>query len=120
MKKTTLILFFSLSVYSQQIVNTIDAPADGITGLAVHPSGSQGSELWAVSKTELKVYKLNSSTGAVLHTFPVRLDTSYQPNGLAVAGNVVYVAQWDGTINGGWGYEYTFDGVYKGRTSIFC
>lgn len=120
MKKTTLILSLLLSVYSQQIVNTIDAPADGVTGLAVNPSGSQDGELWAVSTTELKVYKLNSSTGAVIHSFPVQLDTKYYPNGLAVAGNLVYVAQWDGSINGGWGYEYSFDGTCKGRTSLFC
>jgi hypothetical protein len=120
MKKSTLILLLFAVVNAQQIVHTIDAPADGITGLAVNPSGSQNGELWAVSKTAPKVYKINSVTGEVLGSFPVKLDTSYYPQGLTVAGNIVYVAQWDGTIYGGWGYEYTYDGTFKGRTSIFC
>ncbi len=120
MKKLALILILFLSVYSQQIVHTIDAPADGIVGLAVHPSGNQNGELWAVSRTELKVFKLNAQSGEVLHSFAVLLDTSYYPNGLTLAGDLVYVAQWDGGINGGWGYEYTYEGTLKGRTSIFC
>lgn len=120
MKKAVIVVFLFFTVYGQQIVQTFNAPTDGITGLAIHPSGQQNDELWAVSRSEETVYKINANTGEVAFSFPCVIDTNKLPTGLAYAGDIVYVAQWDGTIYGGWGYEYTTTGQYTGRTSLFC
>jgi hypothetical protein len=120
MKKFLLLLTLLSVAFGQQVVHTIDAPADGITGLAMHPSGQRNDELWAVSKTEEKVYKLNPVTGEIISSFSCVMDTNEFTTGLAYAGDVIYVAQWDSTINGGWGNEYSTTGEYIGRTSLFC
>lgn len=121
MKKTVLLfLIIFISTYGASIVQTINAPANNIVGLAVDPAGSNNI-LWAVSKSEEKVYKLNATSGEVLSSFTCAADTlNMKPAALAFAGGLLYVAQWDGSIYNGWGYEYTPEGVYKGRTSIFC
>ncbi len=120
MKKAIFVLLSLITVYGQRIVHTIDAPANDITGLAIHSSGYRNNELWAVSSSELKVYNMDAVSGAVTNSFAVQLDTNYYPNGLAYTGDYVYVGQWDGTINGGWAYEYTTEGSVIGRTSTFC
>lgn len=115
-----LFLIVFISTHGANIVQTINAPANNIVGLAVDPAGSN-SVLWAVSKSEEKVYKLNAATGEVLSSFTCAADTqNMKPAALAYAGGLLYVAQWDGSTYNGWGYEYTSEGVYKGRTSIFC
>jgi len=120
MKKLFLLFLCAYSVSAFQVVQTFDAPADNIAGLAVDPAGN-GSELWAVSRSEEKVYKLDATSGQIISSFSCAADTqNLKPASLAYAGGLLYVAQWDGGINNGWGYEYTPAGEYKGRTSIFC
>ncbi len=117
MKQVLLLLVLSITVYGQQVVLTLDAPATNITGLAV-----SADALWAVSSSEEKVYKLNTESGAVTSSFSCKPDDpQLTPSGLAYAKGRVYVAQWTGVSSGACrAFQYMPLGEYVGKTVLSC
>lgn len=119
MKQVIFLLVLSLAVYGKQVVLTLDAPANNITGLAVSSEGGSTS-LWAVSSSGKTVYKLHSGTGEVLSSFSCAADDErLMPNGLAYAKGKVYVAQWTGVKKSACrAFQYMPSGEYIGKTSF--
>ncbi len=117
MRQVIFLLALFITVYGQQVIVTLDAPAEDITGLA-----KSSDALWAVSSSETTVYKLDPGTGAVLSSFSCKADDDeLVPNGLAYAKGRVYVAQWTGIFSGACrAFQYMPSGEYKGKTVLSC
>ncbi len=117
MKQVILILVVAITLYGQQVVLTLDAPADKITGLGVSTDA-----LWAVSSSAETVFKLNTESGAVISSFSCKPDDpELTPNGLACAKGRIYVAQWSGITPGACrAFQYMPSGEYIGKTVLSC
>lgn len=117
MRQAIFLLVLFITVYGQQVIVTLDAPAENISGLA-----KSADALWAVSSSEKTVYKMHSETGAVLSSFSCKADDdALVPNGLAYAKGRVYVAQWTGIFSGACrAFQYMPSGEYIGKTVLSC
>jgi len=82
---------------------TLEAPTDGISGLAWGDG-----VLWAVDGPTGTVFSLDPETGDVLHSFPVSLNARAHATGLAWSPEhgQLFVGLWDGGTNG-WVGVYT-------------
>ena len=102
--------------WSDEVVNSFDAPDIGITGLA----WGNGS-LWAVSSATNMVYELDPSDGDILSFFPVSVVAGHEITGLTFHNTILYVGEdLPGTGSSAYIYKYSTLGVYQGHIPLVC
>jgi hypothetical protein len=96
------------------IDRTLEAPAEGISGLAWG-----NGVLWAVEGLTGMVYSLDPVTGAVADSFKVSLNGRSHATGLAYSPehDLLLVGLWDGGTNG-WVGIYSSDGENLNNISM--
>jgi len=97
-----------------QIVQTIDAPDTGISGL-----GYGDGSLWAVDGTTEMAYEVDPADGTVLESWYCENSTKV-PSGLTFAGGNVYIVMATTSGTYAYGYRYTQSGSYQASFSMDC
>jgi len=98
-----------------QIVQTIDAPDTGISGL-----GYGDGSLWAVDGTTEMAYEVDPTDGTVLESWYCE-NSSKVTTGLTFAGGEVYIVMANASSGtSAYAYRYTPAGSYEGMFSLDC
>jgi len=99
-----------VTAHAAKIVQTLNAPANKVTGLAF-----DGQNLWASSQEPDSLYKLNPLTGAVVGSWKNSAEEAATRNitGVGFAGNSIYVGMDAQSAVRAGIYRYTTAGEYK-------
>jgi len=110
--KLLVLLILVPAAFGASIVQTIDAPDTGISGL-----GFGSGSLWAVDGTTGYVYELDPSNGAVISSFFFEYGT---PSGMSVSGSTLHILRADAGTYHGYIYRYSTSGVFQGNYDSTC
>ncbi len=110
--KLLVLLVLVPAVFGATVVQTIDAPDTGITGLG-YGSGS----LWAADGTTSWIYELDPSDGSVLSSFYFDYGT---PGGMTLCGSTLHILRADAGGNYGYVYKFSSSGTFEGSYDSTC
>lgn len=108
-----LIMVLAALVSAKSIVQTLDAPDTGLSGLAWG-----NGNLWTLSANTRQIRQVNPANGAVISSFYFDYTESMTPTGLAYCpnNNRVLAGIWQGT--NAWVYQYQPDGTFISKVNM--
>lgn len=112
MRKVFLLALVPAVALGASVVQTIDAPDTGVTGLA-WGSGS----LWAADGGTGWVYEIDPADGTVLGSFYCNVGTA---SGLAYMGGNVHALNSESGTYYGYVYKWSESGEYQGAYDSTC
>jgi hypothetical protein len=109
-----LLLTISSFVFAATIVQTFDSPAGSISGL-----GWENGVLWAVDTESTTAFSIDPSTGSVTSSLNIEYIPGYEPYGLAVSNDTLFICQLKyGGPDSYYCYHSSLTGAYLGMLDL--
>ena len=109
-----LLLTTSPFVFAATIVQTFDSPAGSISGL-----GWSDGVLWAVDTESTTAFSIDPSTGSVTSSLDIEYIPGYEPYGLAVSNDTLFICQLKyGGPDSYYCYHSSLTGAYLGMLDL--